>query len=251
MSISAVIITKNNADSLDRTLAALHRVTDDVVVVDSLSTDHSAEIAQKHGARFYPRAWPGYSEQKNFGNQQALHPWVLSLDDDEVLSEDLAEDILELMKQPHSYAAVKLRFHTYFCGKRIRFGAWNPEWHIRLFRKADIAWNTDAVHEGLTVQPHHQILTLEQGVVRHYTVDTVAEFEQKTERYARLFAQRAIAAGKKSTFVKRFLSPTWRFLSEYFLKFGFLDGRYGYVIARENARYTYLKYTLLEKQLCD
>ena len=245
--ISAVIITFQHADKLDRTLAALGSFIADIVVVDSLSTDDTEQVANKHHARYFRRAWAGYTDQKNFGNDQALHPWVLSLDDDEVVSEALSEAIKKCF-EPHAppYDAINLPFHTYFCGQRIRFGAWNPEWHIRLFRRDLIRWNSDAVHEGLRLEPHHRIGQL-NGVVRHYTADSTTQFAAKTESYARLFAKRAAKQGKKATIFKRFVNPIWRFIAEYFFKLGFLDGYFGLFIAAQNARYTYLKYEYLTK----
>ncbi len=245
--ISAVIITKQHADKLDRTLTALRHFIDDVIVVDAMSTDHTPQIAAKHSVRYFQREWQGYTNQKNFGNEHAIHPWILSIDDDEVVSDKLSAAICRAFAdQMPPFDAFDIQFHTYFCGQRIRFGAWNPEWHVRLFHRERITWNTDAVHEGLTLTTQHRIEKLE-GVVQHYTVDTTAQFAEKTERYATLFAQRAKLQGKKASFFKRFLNPIWRFIAEYLFKFGFLDGYYGLFIAYQNARYTFLKYKYLHQ----
>ena len=244
MLLSAVVITHNQAQKIGRTLTALAAVTDDIVVVDSFSTDQTANIARQHGARVFSRAWPGYSEQKNFGNEQALHDWIISVDDDEVLSDELINSIKKTFEIKPDCEAFGLKFRTVFCGKLIRYGGWNPESHVRIFDKRQISWNTDAVHEGLTLQPKHKIGQLD-GYVFHYTVDNLPQFYEKTERYSTLFAEKAKRLGKKSGWVKQYLSPMVRFLREYVFKLGFLDGRYGFIIAKENARYTYLKYRKL------
>ena len=244
MLLSAVVITHNQARKIGRTLAALAILTDDIVVVDSFSTDKTADVARQHGARVFSRAWPGYSQQKNFGNAQALSNWIISVDDDEVLSDELIKNIQKAFLIKPDCEAFSLNFRTIFCGKLIRYGGWNPESHVRIFDKRQIEWNTDAVHEGLTLQPTHRIGKL-KGDVFHYTVDTLPQFYAKTERYSTLFAEKSRRLGKKSGWVKQYLSPMIRFVREYIFKLGFLDGRYGFIIAKENARYTYLKYKQL------
>jgi len=243
--LSAVIITVNQEKKIRATIEALKILTTDIVVVDSGSTDRTRAVAQSLGARVYERAWAGYSDQKNFGNSQAQHDWILSVDDDEVVSPALAQSIREVFTNTPQADAYHLPFRTIFCGKMIRFGGWNPESHIRLFNKNLIQWNTDAVHEGLTIKPQYRVDKL-TGFVLHYTVDTPQQFAKKTDRYSTLFAEKGTKIGKKASFVKIYLSPAFRFLREYIFKLGFLDGRYGFFIAQENARYTYLKYKKLK-----
>jgi glycosyltransferase involved in cell wall biosynthesis len=246
-SISAVIITKNQEQKIGRTIDALKKVSNDVVVVlDTDSTDQTEAIATEKGARVFKKQWAGYSLQKNYGSDQALHNWVLSIDDDEVISDELAVSINAAFVVEPVFDAFDLPFRTVFCGQRIRFGGWNPESHVRLFDKTKIEWNTDAVHEGLTVRPEHRIQKL-SGYVYHYTVDSVEQFYAKTDRYSTLFAQKGASFGKKAPFYKIYFSPIFRFLSEYIFRLGFLDGFNGVIIAKDNARYTYLKYKKLSR----
>ena len=245
--ISVVIITKNQAEKLLKTIEAVKNLTNDIVVIDSFSDDETEAVVDSTGTRFYQRAWTGYSDQKNFGNNLAKNNWILSVDDDEVVSEKLIENIKKAFENQTTFDAFDLPFRTVFCDQFIKFGGWNPESHVRLFDKTKIYWNSDAVHEGLTLKPEHKIGKL-SGYVFHYTVDTLQQFYQKTDRYSTLFAERSFVQGKKSTFVKRYLSPAVRFIREYFLRLGFLDGYYGFIIAKDNARYTYLKYKKLEEK---
>ena len=239
--LSAVIISANQELKIIKTIEALKVLTDDIVVVDSGSTDLTPEVARAAGAKVIEHPWIGYAAQKNLGNSWTKHDWVLSVDDDEIISPELAKSIRLAFESTPPFDAFDLPFRTVFCGQLIRFGGWNPESHVRIFNKTKIQWNNDAVHEGLTIKSEHRIKKL-KGYVYHYTVDTPAQFVAKTDRYSTLFAEKGVKMGKKATFAKIYFSPIFRFLVEYVFKLGFLDGYYGWFIAKENARYTYLKY---------
>ncbi|MCU0341774.1 MAG: glycosyltransferase family 2 protein [Spirosomaceae bacterium] len=182
--LSAVIITVNQAHKIGRTIEAVKTLTDDIVVVDSGSTDDTREVARAAGARVYERAWTGYSEQKNFGNDHAQHDWILSIDDDEVISPELAASIREAIETTPAFDAFDLPFRTVFCGQMIRFGGWNPESHVRLFDRTKIQWNTDAVHEGLTLKPQHRICKL-SGYVLPKPTDTAPYLPKKGLKWAK------------------------------------------------------------------
>jgi glycosyltransferase involved in cell wall biosynthesis len=246
--LSAVVITHNEEQKIGACLDSLFKITSDVVVVDSGSTDRTREICLAKGARCFTRSWDGYPSQKNFGNAQAQYDWIVSIDADERLSDELVASIRQAFGQEPAGEAFRLKFATYFCGQWIRYGGWNPEWHVRIFDRRQIEWNRDAVHEGLTLAPGHRVAQL-QGLVQHYTVDTLAAFYAKTVLYSDLFADKGRRSGKKASWFKLIFSPIFRFLAEYFFRLGFLDGRAGYLIARENARYTFLKYWKLRGPL--
>lgn len=243
--ISAVVITLNEERRIAACIASLRQITTDIVVVDSGSTDRTRQICQAEGARFFYHPWKGYSAQKNFGNQQALHHWILSIDADERLSPELANVIRQHFATEPECHAFSLPFITNFCGKWIKHGGWYPQRHIRLFDKREIAWDDNFVHEGLCIKPEHRVVYLKGGHIEHYTVDSLAEAVVKTDKYSTLFAQKAFASGKKFSPLKMYLSPAFRFFSEFVLRMGFLDGKAGYYIARENTHYTYLKYRKL------
>jgi glycosyltransferase involved in cell wall biosynthesis len=246
--ISAVVITNNAKDTIGECLEALLQVTNDVVVVDSGSDDGTKDICLSKQVRYFEKAWEGYSANKNFGNAQAKYDFILSIDSDEILSEELILNIKNLPANTEIWAdAYKFRFLTYFCGKWIRFGGWNPEWHVRLFNKTKITWEMQDVHERLNLKPQHHIKKL-NGRVLHYSYPTIESHLLKIERYTDLFAERSYKAGKKTNAFKTIASPIFTFLSNYILKLGFLDGYYGVVVAWNNALYSYKKYHKLSKR---
>jgi glycosyltransferase involved in cell wall biosynthesis len=243
--LSAVVITNNASATIDKCLEALLRVTKDVVVVDSGSTDGTKEICLSKPVRYYAKEWEGYSANKNFGNEKAMHPYILSIDSDEILSLELIRSInIEFSGTSKLAEAYELHFMTNFAGKWIRYGSWNPEWHIRIFDKRKIQWKLMDVHEVLSVAPEHHVKKL-HGNVEHYSYPTLDSHLQKIERYTDLFAERGFKAGVKSNAFKTLFSPLFTFVSSYILKLGFLDGYYGLIVARNNAFYTYKKYKKL------
>ena len=245
--LSAVVITHNAKDTINRCLDALLQVTDDVVVVDSGSHDGTSEICLSKSVHYLQKDWEGYAANKNFGGLHTKHDYILSIDSDEILSDELIKSIQEEFGKKDLKDAYKLNFLTSYCGKWIRYGSWNPEWHIRIFNKNKIQWQVQEVHETLNINSSHSVSTLE-GKVLHYSYPTIEKHLQKIETYTSLFAQRAFKSGIKSNLIKAYGSAIFTFLSSYLLKFGFLDGYYGYIIAKNNAWYAYLKYKKLAKK---
>lgn len=239
--LSVVVIARNEELRIGPCLESVRTFADDIVVIDSLSSDRTAEICRAKGARVFARRWAGYSPQKNFGNAQARHDWILSLDADERVSAALAEELRRLFGRGPAGDAYAIRFENYFGVKRVRFGAWNPEWHVRLFDRRKCEWNDDEVHEGLRGAGDGRVGRL-VGCIEHQTVRTKAELEAKSRRYGRLFAAKFRRRGGEPGWTKVWLNPVWRFLRDYFLRLGFLDGRAGLVIAWEAASYTHFKY---------
>lgn len=239
--LSVVIITRNEAPRIGDCLTSVRALTQDIVIVDALSDDGTADLCRAHGARVFVRAWPGYSAQKNFGNTQARHDWILSLDADERVSPELADAIRRELEAGAPCEAYAIRFENYFGARRIRFGAWNPEFHTRLFDRRALAWNEDDVHEGLGATRAVRTGRL-RGRIRHLTVASHAELAGKSERYAGLFAAKLRRRARPPGFAKVWLNPAWRFMRDYVLRLGALDGRPGLLIAWEAARYTHLKY---------
>jgi glycosyltransferase involved in cell wall biosynthesis len=243
--ISVVVIARNEERRIGDCLSSVRLLIDDIVVVDSISSDRTAEIAEAAGARVFVRAWPGYSEQKNFGNGAARYNWILSLDADERVSPELAASLRREFDDDPRCDVYDIRFKNYFGTQRVRFGAWNPEWHARLFDRRLFTWNTDNVHEGLCGPEAFRRGRL-NGPIIHLTVDGHAQLAEKSERYATLFAAKVRRRSRHPSWPKVWLNPAWRFIRDYLVRLGILDGTPGFLIAWEAARYTHLKYRLAQ-----
>ncbi|PTQ95133.1 (heptosyl)LPS beta-1,4-glucosyltransferase [Mucilaginibacter yixingensis] len=243
--VSVVIITKNEAEVIAQCIKAARRFTDDIVVVDNGSTDHTMQIAHSLGCRVFERHWSGYGANKNKGIALARYDWVLSLDADEVTDNNLIE-ALQQLNYKDSTAVYDIRFKTYFGKKLVRFGSWGRDHHIRLFNRQHVRWSELQVHETLLL-PGNAVKKKLDGCIHHYSVDGLTEYKQKALLYARLCAQKYHQAGKKSSFIKRWLSPSFNFIKNYVFYLGFADGKEGWYIATNTARHTWLKYHLLQK----
>ncbi len=244
--LTAVVIALNEERRIGGCIASIRDLTDDIVVVDAHSSDRTAEIAAAHGARVFLRRWRGYSDQKNFGNAQARYDWILSLDADERVSSELGASLREAFARGPEHDVYDIAFENYFGTRRIRFGAWNPESHARLFDRRLFCWNTSAVHEGLCGPAVLRRGRL-AGAMLHFTVDSRAQLAAKTESYADLFAAKLRQSGRAVGWSKVWLNPAWRFFRDYIVRLGVLDGRLGIFIAWEAARYTHLKYRAAER----
>ena len=245
MSISVVIITKNEAHIIGTTLQSLQGITDDIVIVDSGSTDTTLAIAQQFGAKIIETTWEGYGQNKNKGIAAAKYNWILNLDADEAIDDTLKSAIINLDFNNEN-AVYNFKFKNYFCNKWIRFGEWSGDKHIRLFNRNKIQWNTAAVHEGLTLQNTNTVILL-PGNVLHYTTQHIDEYIDKTIEYAKLNAKKYHQQGKQAGFSKLYIAPGLTFIQHYILQLGFLDGREGFMIAKTTAWYTFLKYSFLKE----
>lgn len=245
MKISVVIITKNEAHIIANTLRSVQRVTDDIVVVDSGSTDETVDICKKMGANVIQTGWAGYGANKNRGIKAARHNWILSLDADEAIDQALEHNLLQLSLQNEN-EVFSIRRKNFFCNKWIRFGEWASDWHVRLFNRNKLSWNNATVHENL-VFPEGVITTKIKGSMLHYTVQNQQDYIAKMDRYASMNAEKYSAAGKTAGIGKQYFSPAFSFLQNYIFRLGFLDGKEGFIIAKTTARYTFLKYFYLKK----
>lgn len=245
MDLSVVIITKNEAHIIGTTLQSLQPVTSDIVIVDSGSTDDTIKICKQFNASVIETGWAGYGSNKNKGIAAAKHDWILSLDADEAIDEELKRSLQQLSLQ-NEQEVFNIRFKNFFCNKWIRYGEWGFDSHIRLFNRQKVLWNEAAVHEEL-IFPEGSKITLLKGNILHYTVHSLHEYEEKTGSYARMNAKKYFETGKKPNYFKQYFSPLFAFLQHYIFRLGFLDGREGYLIARTTARYTFLKYHYLKQ----
>ncbi|MBL7953099.1 MAG: glycosyltransferase family 2 protein [Flavobacteriales bacterium] len=243
--ISAVIITRNEAQNIARCLISLNMLVDEVIVVDAESTDDTQRIATDHGARVVIRKWTDYSDQKNFANAQATRPYILSMDADEAISTALRTSLMARIEQGLS-GAYRVNRLTNYCGSWVHHGGWYPDAKVRLFPKEAARWEGEHVHEELRLAdgiPVHQL----HGDLLHYSYPTLRSHEERIERYSDLHARKMFAAGKRAGALKRLLSPVVKFFQGYVLRLGFIDGTAGWNIARLSARAVRLKYEKLDR----
>lgn len=243
--LSVVIICKNSAGVIANTLASFEGLTDDIIVYDNGSTDSTKLLVEQQGARLHEGEWLGFGKTKNKANTLAKYDWILSLDADEAIDEQLKNSLLMLNLEDTS-RVYDLKFKNFLGDKWIKYGAWKNDSHIRLFNRKRISWNNAAVHESLILSEDIKIERV-KGFVIHKTADSVEEFELKMRNYAKLNAAKYFEQGKKSGRIKMFAAAIFSFLKNYIIKFGFADGKTGYACARIIALYTFLKYRELNK----
>jgi glycosyltransferase involved in cell wall biosynthesis len=237
--LSVVIITYNEERNIGRCLQSVQDITDDIVVVDSFSTDRTEDICKEYPQlRFIQREWQGYAKTKNFANQHARHDYILSLDADEVVSVDLKKSIQEIGQFVGVYEFSRL---SNYCGTWIKHCGWYPDKKIRLFPKNIVQWEGDFVHETLKV-PANLSTKHVQGDILHYTYYTIEEHVSQSNKFSTIAANELIAKGKPVFFMQLFIKPIAKFIRNYFLKLGFLDGFYGFIICQGAAHETFLKY---------
>ena len=243
--ISIVIICRNEAHIIGRTISAALQVTDDVVVVDSGSTDGTQELVRSLGANLLETGWEGYGPNKNKGVSIAKNDWILSIDADEVMDTTLIKH-LQTFHPANERTVYNIRFRVFFGEQLIRFGEWAKDEHIRLYNRKHINWDAAQVHESLQIPANTQTITL-NGYIHHYTSRNLHELANKTVQYAMLNALKYHRKGRKISWLQYRLAGPFSFFYNYLLRLGFLDGEAGYTIARMNAWYTWMKYARLRE----
>ena len=241
--ISVVIICKNEEDEIGRTLKSLSGLTDDIVVLDNGSTDNTRNVVTASGARLIEESWEGFGKTKNKATNFAKYDWVLNLDADESIDEELKHSLLDLSLQ-NDNEVFEIKFKNFFGDTYLRFGEWGGDKHIRLFNRRRVNWSEAVVHEGLVLREGIKIKKL-NGFVLHYTVKNRAEFANKMLKYGQLNAEKYARDGRRSSWFRIYLAPVFAFLKYYIFKLGFLDGRAGFICAKMSSYYTHIKYARL------
>lgn len=241
--LSVAIITLNEEANLPRTLASV-AWADEIVIVDSGSTDGTRAIAQSYGARFITEAWRGFAAQKNFAISLCTSEWVLSLDADEAVSPELAASLKKAIAPPRSHTAYKLRRRNFFLGRWIRHGGYYPDAKLRLLPREQAAFQETPVHE--TVAFNGKVETLD-GDMLHDAYPTLATYLDHMQRYSTLGAEIAVARGRTARALLSFLNgvlvnPMATFVYNYVLRAGFLDGREGLLLHLYHSTYISWKY---------
>jgi glycosyltransferase involved in cell wall biosynthesis len=238
MKISATIITYNEERNIARAIESL-RCSDEIVVVDSGSSDRTVEIAEKLGARVVESAWRGYAGQKNHASEQATHDWILSIDADESLSEALEGEIWQLKKNGPEFDGYTMPRLAQYLGKWILHSGWYPDRKIRLFDRRKARWVGDFVHESVALDG--PVGHLEANLL-HFTCDSLSEHLKTMDRYTTLAAEQLVSRGRKVGLSQLLLDPPWTFFRTFLLQRGFLDGVEGISIAYMAALYQFLKF---------
>lgn len=248
MKISAVIITFNEEENI-RAACESVRWADEIVVVDSESTDATREVAKACGAKVLINKWPGFAGQKQFATDAAINDWILSLDADERVSSELQSSIADLQIKAETDLSDGYRIarRTFYMGRWIRGGGWYPDYQLRLFNRRLGNWGDRLIHESFVMNPTSRIATL-SGDLLHYTVRDAAHHEQMIkERYAPLGAQQMLREGKRTSSLKSAIAGPSAFVRSYLLKGGFRDGSAGLTIAKFAASHAALKHRLLRE----
>lgn len=241
--LSVAIITLNEEKNIGRCIDSVLAVADEVLVLDSLSGDATCAIAAAKGARVVQETFAGYIEQKNRALDLTTHDMVLSLDADEALDETLQKAIRKV-KEGKAAAGYTMNRCNFYCEKFIRHGAWYPDRKLRLFNKTKARWGGTNPHDKVEFAAGGTLLHL-PGDILHYSYHSIDEHIQQNNRFSTISAESYLARGKKTSLFKIVFNPCWAFFSGYILKRGFLDGFYGYVIARNVAHLTFLKHAKL------
>jgi glycosyltransferase involved in cell wall biosynthesis len=245
VAVSIVIITKNQAEILAACIDKAKLITDDIVIIDNDNTGNGHANTNITGCKVYRKTWDGYAANKNKGIAAAKYDWILSIDADEVPDDKLIK-ALHSLNYSNPLVVFDLKFRTYFGNKRVRFGSWGNDHHIRLFNRKLVSWFDTTVHETL-VLPKNTEVKKTDGYVHHYSVKNAAEYDAKSNLYAKLSAVKYLNNGQKASFAKLYISPIFGFLKNYICHLGFLDGRAGWEIAKITVKSTWRKYYLLNQ----
>jgi len=244
--LSVVIVCKNGANVIGETIKSFSGLTDDILIYDNGSTDDTKEIVKQSKARLVEGSWEGFGKTKNKANALAKYDWILSLDADEAIDEELKENLLK-QDLANDRNVFEFKFKNFLGDKWLRYGEWGDDKHIRLFNRKKINWNDAEVHESLLL-PTGVIIISIPGHVLHKTAPDIASYENKMENYAALNAEKYFKKQKRVGSLKMVSSAAFSFIKNYFFKLGFLDGTTGYHCAKINARYTFLKYKKLNER---
>jgi glycosyltransferase involved in cell wall biosynthesis len=242
--ISAVIISFNEEKYIGQCISSLEGIADEIIVVDSFSTDRTSDICRELGVKFTTRAFNGYRDQKNYAASLATNNLIFSIDADEAVSQQLKESLLEFKRGSTGIDYCTVNRLNRCSGKWIRHSGLYPDRKIRLYNRDKGSWGGLNVHETIKMDDGSRKRHL-KGDLLHYVYDTFEEFAEKSERYARFCGAEYHARGRRAGFFTPALHMIWRFLFNYTVRGGFLDGYHGFMICRLNARYVYLKYKTL------
>jgi len=238
--VSVLILTYNEEDRIEDCLKSVIWA-DEIVVLDSFSTDRTLEIVEKYPAKIIQQKWLGFAKQRNLGLNYCSHNWILVVDADERVTQELQKEIRQILEQD-GYSGYYISRRTYFLGKWIKHCGWYPDYVLRLFCKERGKYKEQMVHESVKLEGR---IGYCKSDLLHYTYRDITHYLEKMNQYSSLAACQMLDEGKKINHSTIFFRPSWAWLKIYFLRRGFLDGWPGLVISIISAFYVWLKYTKL------
>lgn len=241
MNLSVIVITRNEADAIRDCLSSV-KWANEIVIVDSGSSDATVEICREFTDKVVIREWPGFGVQKNYALSLATGDWVFSIDADERVTAELRSEIQAVLREPGEHRAFRMPRLSSFCGRFMRHGGWRPDYVTRLFKRDCARFSDDLVHERLLVEG--ETATLTQPLI-HLSYTDFEEVLDKLDRYSTAGAEMLARRNENSSLLRALGHGGWAFLRTYFLRAGFLDGREGFMLAVVNAETTYYRYLKL------
>ena len=242
--LSVIIITKNESANIRRCLESV-RWAEEIVVVDSGSEDDTAEICRQYTDKVSFSAWSGFGRQKNKALDLAEGEWILSIDADEQISDDLRTEIQKITNDPGSADAWLIPRKSSYCGRFMNHSGWSPDYVLRLFRRGKGRFSDDLVHERIQLADGVATPQKTRGKMLHFPMPTFEQAIEKMNLYSTLSAQDKFDRGERGSLIKAISRSVWTFIRVYFLRRGFLDGRHGFMLAVSNAGGAYYKYVKL------
>lgn len=246
MKLSVAIITFNEERIIEKNLTAVQDLADEIIIIDSFSTDHTEEICRKFPkVKFIQHQFQGFGKQKNFAIEQCSGDWIFFPDSDEIPDEILKKSIKNIINQEKpEFLVYNIEFNNIFLGKSLKYGGWGNIKRERLFKKGFGKYSEDIVHECFISSENTGKL---QGKLNHYTYKNIHHHIEKSNKYTSMMAEKMYKNGKRSTVFKILFNPFYQFIKSYFIRLGFLDGLVGYYAASTAAFYTFLKYKKLHE----
>jgi glycosyltransferase involved in cell wall biosynthesis len=239
--LTVTVVTKNEAAHIGAALASV-AWADEIVVVDSGSTDETVAIARGHGARVEVRGWPGYGAQKEYAAGLASNDWILSLDADERVTPELASEIRTLLEREPPARGYRVPRTTWYLGRWIRSTDWYPDYQLRLYDRRAGRWNDRRVHESIALQGAPGFL---RHALQHYAYRNISHHLSTIDRYTTLAAEQWLAEGRRTHPLALVAQPPFAFLRNYVLRRGFMDGGAGLLVSMLNSYYVFLKFAKL------
>jgi len=243
--LSVVIITFNEEQNIGKCLVSVKDIADEIIILDSFSTDKTEEICKSHNVKFFQHKFDGHIQQKNRVITFAKNDFVLSLDADEVISDELKKSILKI-KQETEYDAFFFNRLNFFCGKKIKHGGWYPDKKIRLWNKYKGKWGGINPHDTVILSKEAKKQYL-KGDLLHYSFTSVSQHVIQINKFSEIRAKQDSINGKKYSILKVIFNPIIKFTILYFIRLGFLDGYHGFLIAINSAHFTFLRNVKLKE----